>query len=221
VSEQGDHSDTLGIDQLNRLRSAGRQRPYQKGEPIFSQGDRPDFAVIIDHGQVEVTLTAETGYTSRVATRGVGQLIGEFGCIVGAPRSASVIALTPVTASLIPSSRLLQILTARPDILLALLVITIKRVRQSDELLLDFGASTAISLVVRELLARAQQHGRPGRNGERSVRLRTTQPELANAVGRSRETVVRALRELRARNLISTGRGWIEITDIELLRGQS
>lgn len=211
------HRPKLQQEQLNGLRLIGRSKHYLPGDTIFVEGDRSDFVVLLNKGTVKVTAIAENGYTSVLALRGSDDLIGEFGCLDDQPRAASVRALTPVTATLITSRRFLGLLRERPDLLFALLMITISRIRESDRRRLEFGAYLAIDRVARVLLDLAQRHGQPVKDAPKSVYVPTLQRDLAGAAGASRETVVRTLRSLAENGVISAQRGGIVVTDLMLL----
>ncbi len=211
------HLATLQPEQLVALRLAGRSKQYSPGDTIFIEGGRSDFVVLIDKGTVKVTTIAENGYTSVLALRGAGDLIGEFGCLDDRPRAASVTALTPVTATLITSQRFLGLLRERSDLLFSLLMITVARVHESDRRRLEFGAYLAIDRVGRVLLDLARRHGEPVEGSPGSVYVPTLQRDLAGAAGASRETVVRTLRRLTESGVISTQRGGIVVTDVPLL----
>ncbi|MGH3695164.1 MAG: Crp/Fnr family transcriptional regulator [Pseudonocardiaceae bacterium] len=203
--------------QLEALRLAGRKKRYSPGDTIFAEGDRSDFAVLLDKGTVKVTTIAENGYTSVLALRGADDLIGEFGCLDDRPRGASVTALTPVTATLITCRRFLGLLRERSDLLFSLLMITVARVHESDRRRLEFGAYLAIDRVGRVLLDLARRHGEPIEDSPGSVFVPALQRDLAGAAGASRETVVRILRGLTESGVITTRRGGIVVTDLTLL----
>jgi CRP/FNR family cyclic AMP-dependent transcriptional regulator len=211
------HCTKLQPEQLVALRLAGRPKQYSPGGTIFTEGGRSDFVILLDKGTVKVTTTAENGYTSVLALRGADDLIGEFGCLDDRPRAASVLALTPVTAVLITCQRFLGLLRERSDLLLSLLMITAARVRESDRRQLEFGAYLAIDRVGRVLLDLARRHGEPVEGSPGSVYVPTLQRDLAGAAGASRETVVRTLHGLSESGVISTQRGGIVVTDLELL----
>lgn len=218
VAESNDQPAVLRDDQLDALRRAGRQRRFPKGGTLFTEGDPSEFAVIIDQGEVKVTSEAENGRTVVLALRGVGDLIGEFGCIDAAPRSASATALTPVTASFIASSKFRQMLRKRTDIVLSLLTITVRRIRESDQGQLEFGAYHGIDRAIRTLLKFVERQVEPAAGEQGSIRLHTNQRDLAEAAGVSRETVVRTLRQLARSGAISRDKGLIVIRDLGLLR---
>jgi CRP/FNR family cyclic AMP-dependent transcriptional regulator len=207
----------LSANQLALLRQAGQPRSYRPGDRIFIEGAPSAFAVVIDSGKVKVEASeAETGRNSVLTLRGAGDLIGEFGCISGEPRCASVIALTPVRASIIPSPTLLRLLKSRNDIMFTLLGIAIARVRESDRRRVELGAYSPIDRVGRMLLEFAGQHGEPGADG--SIRLHLTHQDVQGAAGVSKKTVSRAFHDFTRHGVISASRGTIVIRDLALLR---
>jgi hypothetical protein len=80
----------------------------------------------------------------------------------------------------------------------------------------DVGAET-LARILRSHLA--DQFGETGPEGV-TVQLPMTQEELASWAGSSREAAAKALRRLRERGLIRTGRMTITVPDLEALRRQ-
>jgi CRP-like cAMP-binding protein len=62
---------------------------YGAGETIFEEGEAADSMLIIERGEVSVTVRTSRGGMT-VANLGDGSVVGEMALIVGAPRSASV-----------------------------------------------------------------------------------------------------------------------------------
>jgi CRP/FNR family cyclic AMP-dependent transcriptional regulator len=195
------------------LRRAGRPRTYPPTHVIFEQGDRSDFALLIEEGQVTVERRLANGRPI-VMERGVGDLIGEFGCIDRARRSATVIAKTQVTAIMIEAHDLRRTLRRESLALYNLLTLMIRRVRESDRLRLDFGTASGVEQVYRKLITLAEESGH---GGQGPIRLRITGDSLAEAAGVSTSTVWRAHRKLKEQGLISTEHG-LEILDLDGLR---
>jgi CRP/FNR family cyclic AMP-dependent transcriptional regulator len=209
VTEPAEPPAVLEPDQLQRLRDAGRRHTHPQGASIFTEGAASTFAVLIDHGTVMLTTTdADNGYTYVLGLRGADELIGEFGCIEGVPRGASAIAWTSVTATHIPLRHFREVLRTDNDILYVLLRTTIARLREADQLRLEFGAHQGFVRVVRVLVDLADRYGEPI----------ARQHELASFAGVSRETVVRTLRELAKCGAITRSRGRIAITNLNELR---
>jgi len=205
----------LSAEQLTLLRQAGTSRSYRPGDRVFSEGDPSSFVVLIGSGKVKVeALEAETGKSSVLALRGAGDLIGEIGSITGEPRSGSVIALTPVRATIISSPRFHRLLMSRNDIMFTLLVIVMMRARDFSRLLV-LGAYAPISRVGRVLLEFAE-HAEP--DGDGSITLLLTHKDVQGAAGVSKRTVSRAFHDFTIHGAISMERrGKIVIRDLALL----
>ena len=65
----------------------------KKGQVIFNEGSRSDYAFIIEDGQVEVSRRRKDGNIEVVDILGRNDIFGEMGMIDGRPRSATVTAL--------------------------------------------------------------------------------------------------------------------------------
>ncbi len=65
----------------------------KKGQIVFHEGSRSDFAFIIEDGQVEVSRKRKDGNIEIVDILGRNDIFGEIGMIDGGPRSATVTAL--------------------------------------------------------------------------------------------------------------------------------
>ena len=65
----------------------------KKGQVVFHEGSRSDFAFIIQVGQVEVSRKRKDGNIEIVDILGRNDIFGEIGMIDGGPRSATVTAL--------------------------------------------------------------------------------------------------------------------------------
>ena len=73
----------------------------QKGQIIFREGTRSDFAFIIEDGRVEVSRKRKDGNIEVIDILGQNEIFGEIGMIDGGPRSATVTALENSKVTLI------------------------------------------------------------------------------------------------------------------------
>ncbi|MYW00278.1 Crp/Fnr family transcriptional regulator [Streptomyces sp. SID3343] len=194
------------------LRMAGRRLFYDRGDALFMEGDHPRHVVLIEHGQVKIERATADGSAVTIAVRGPGELVGELACIDGRGRSATVVALGPVTAVLVPLSRFRDLLNTNAPLVYAILIRTVLRIRESDRWRVEYGALATGRRVARALADRTFG----STNGP--FVIRTTQQELADAIGVSRESVVRALRVLQESELVRTRRGSIVVPDPPALR---
>ena len=65
----------------------------KKGQIIFREGNRSDFAFIIEDGRIEVSRRRKDGNIEVIDILGYHEIFGEIGMIDGGPRSATATAL--------------------------------------------------------------------------------------------------------------------------------
>jgi CRP-like cAMP-binding protein len=72
-----------------------KERRLIANEVLFRQGDAGDSMVIVHHGSLSVRARRPDGYDAEVARIASGEVLGELCCVDPAPRSASVVAISP------------------------------------------------------------------------------------------------------------------------------
>lgn len=201
-------------EHLTLLCDAGVVETWQRGDVLLRQGERACRTILLRKGVVKVVSESVGGYTSLLAYRGAGELVGELACIDGGPRSASVIATQDGHGIAVPGSRFAALLRANGDLGLAVLRSISARLRHADGQRQALGAEPAATRVARLLVEMADRYGADASSWAPTARsVRITQHELAGAVGTSRESVVRTLRELQSCELVATRRGVIVVLD--------
>ena len=201
-------------EHLTLLRDAGVVETWQHGDVLLRQGERADRAILLRKGVVKVVSESVGGYTSLLAFRGAGELVGELACIDGGTRSASVIATQDGHGVAVSGSRFAALLRANGDLGLAVLRSISARLRHSDVQREAMGAEPAATRVARLLVEMSDRYGVDASAWAPTARsVRITQHELASAVGTSRESVVRTLRELQSCELVATRRDVIVVLD--------
>jgi NTE family protein len=84
---------------------------FAAGDVVLREGDAPDSCVVITSGLLEVTMGDPP---ARLRFIGRGAVVGELGVLTEQPRSATVRALRPTDALMIPASDFNDALTADP-----------------------------------------------------------------------------------------------------------
>jgi CRP/FNR family transcriptional regulator, cyclic AMP receptor protein len=193
----------------------GRTRRYPKGSTLFMEGDRSNSVLAIRTGRVKVTTTTAEGHELVLALRGPGALVGDFASLSlgDRRRSATVVALDPVDAQVIPNDDFVSFLEQHPRALLALTRTIIGRLHDADRRRAEFGTYDTLGRLARVLRELADESGVPTEDGVQ-IDPPLAQHELAGLVGASRESVVRALTDLRRRGLVETGRRRLVVRDL-------
>ncbi|MDT3398121.1 Crp/Fnr family transcriptional regulator [Streptomyces sp. B1866] len=203
---------------MDLIRGAGRPHTWNRRQTLIREGDHPDGVVLIGAGLTKITKHCENGYTSTLAVRGAGELVGEQACLDGGRRSATVTALEQVSGVVVPLDRFRRLLSADEALCLAVLCGMSVRLRDSEVLRADHGAWPGPVRVGQVLLGLAVRYGTDARErpGARSVPL--NQNELAGAAATSRETVQRTMRRLQREGLADGARGRVVVLDPARLR---
>ena len=110
--------------------STENQRHYPKGNPLFREGEKGDWAAIIDRGTVAITVERD-GKPVLIATRGPDSLIGEMAVIDEGPRSATVTATEDVSVTVLTRADLLARLEAADPIVRLFSQIVLQRLRET------------------------------------------------------------------------------------------
>ncbi|MEU6811304.1 Crp/Fnr family transcriptional regulator [Streptomyces sp. NPDC046831] len=212
------HHEPFTPDALLLLRAAGRVRTWARGESLMREGGPPDSVVLVLSGLAKVTAESGNGYTSVLALRGPGELVGELSCLDGALRSATVTAIEELEGVVVGSEAFLRLLRTHASLTLAVLRSVVTRLRDSDSMRTERGARSSRSMLARVLLDTAVRHGTPVDEPPGALAVRLNQQELAGAAGISRESVVRSLRAMQEAGLVTTSRGRTCVLDLAEVR---
>jgi len=201
-------------DQMDLLRF-GQPRSFRRGASIVIQGDRSDAVFVLLRGRVKVSLDTIDGHEIVLAVLRPGDLVGEFEVIEkdGGPRTATNVALESVESWKLSGDRFRSFLESHSQAGLVLLRSIIHRLRAADQRRTDSGSQGTVGRLAKLLVELAEEHGQPTSTGV-DIDIPLTQQELASLISVSRESVVRALRSLRSRGLVTTGRRRITIHDL-------
>ncbi len=113
---------------VKRIANLGRPRRFAAGSPIVRKGQRGEtFYVILDG---EATLNLPGG---RSVALGAGDFFGELALLDGGPRTATILAKTPVLAMAIGRRPFLKLVKSDPELALGLLKVMAERLREADQ----------------------------------------------------------------------------------------
>jgi len=202
------------------LRAEGRARRFRTGATLFHEGDDSDWIGLVVKGRVKVSCYGADGRERLVAVIGPGELLGELSAIDGERRSATATALDPLDVHVLTAAEFVGLLEENPAATLGILRSVIGRLRESDKRRVEFGALDTVGRVARLIVELAERYGEEADGGIR-IQLPLSQEELAGWAGASREAVVKALRGLRSRGWIETGRREIRVLDLPALARRS
>jgi CRP-like cAMP-binding protein len=207
----------LSPEELRALQSRAITRTFRRGAALLREGEDPTRVLVLTEGRAKAVTYTEDGKEVVLGFLGPGELLGEVATIENRPRSATVIAVEPVTTLALAANDFWSLLDEHPRIWVIVHKIVIRRLRLADLQRKEFSGSNTLGRVSRRLVELSDAHGREGDDGV-TITLPLSQEELAGWTGSSREAVTKALRTLRDLGWIETGRRSISVRDREALR---
>jgi CRP-like cAMP-binding protein len=187
-----------------------RRVRFAAGDVLLRQGDTDRHAFVLLSGAVTIRVV-EDDIEAVLAIRRRGDIVGELAALTGEPRSATVIAATPVLAGAIAGSTFVNILTRHPQAAWEVVRTQAQRLEWANRRRVDFVSRRATARVARVLADLAQDSavgdGRP-------VRVELSQRELATIVGTALNTAESALRQLAGEGFIERRYRAVLVTDL-------
>jgi CRP/FNR family transcriptional regulator, cyclic AMP receptor protein len=192
-------------------------RHWDRGEVIFREGDQGDTCYLLRTGAVVLTREHQDGRMVALAELRAGALFGELAMFRGETRSATAEAIEATTAVALLASDMQRLIRRSPGLALKFLATLAERVSTTNERLLQQSFQTVAGRVASALLAQVvarQAEGAP----DADVLVRSTQAEIANLAGTSRESASRFLATLERAEVVTLGRGKVTVHDPGRLR---
>ena len=188
-----------------------------EGQALFRAGDVGDGCYRIKTGLVKIVVTSQLGEERIISLLGPPAVVGELSMIDGAPRSASVVAISDCTLLYVSRDKFEKYVEAHPEVTGYLVRTLAWRLRQADDAL---AASTFLSVrarLARALLNLSEHVGEKTTDNLIVLRIRIGQGDLAAMAGIARENVSRTLSEWRNRDLVTKSGEYYCIKDSKAL----
>jgi CRP-like cAMP-binding protein len=208
----------LTDDHRNALRTIARPRVYETEAIIVRERDNTDFAVVILDGCVKVSTHASRGYRAILGLRDAGDVVGELAGVDGGTRSATLSAMTPVEALILPGPGFRAFLARWPDAAALLHRTASARLREADRYRAAAGSESVQQRLAALFLHLGRRYGVQVDDGGILIELPLTQGDLAGLILTSQRTLGRILEQWRDERLILTGRRTILLLSPGLLR---
>jgi CRP/FNR family cyclic AMP-dependent transcriptional regulator len=199
-------ADVLDFDLLREIAHQGGVRSYPANAVLINEGDASDSLFIVLSGRVKVYSNNADGKEIVITTHGPGEYVGEL-ALDGGVRSASVMTLEPTTCSVVSGPNLREFVAAHPDFASHLILKLIRSVREATESVKSLALEDVYQRVIRLL----NDISDPVEGGQRRVRERLTQQDIADRIGASREMVSRIFKDLTAGGYLDSSSGRIVI----------
>jgi CRP/FNR family transcriptional regulator len=208
----------LSAAELDKVSRVAVPRRYEPGSIVLREGDPGDTCYVLQRGRVRVTRQHADGRTITLTNLGPGEIFGELAMFGGEVRSATIEALDEVQAVGILAGDLKRLLSEHPEIAVKLLSALGEKLREANARIARQSFQKVSSRVAGVLAELAETGSRsPVRGGvdgpPREIVVHSTQADLAQLAGTSREAASRFLATLQRAGVVTTRRGRIVVHD--------
>jgi CRP/FNR family transcriptional regulator len=213
----------LSEPELDRIAQVSVLRHYPAGSVILREGDAGDTCYVMRSGRARILREHSDGRAITLTNVGPGEIFGELAMFGGEVRSATVETLEYVEAVAILADDLKRLLSEHPEISVKLLEALAKKLRQANERIAGQSfqkVSSRVAGVLVRLIETESGTSKLQTSGEDSneIVVRSTQADLAQLAGSSREATSRFLATLQRAGVVTCRRGRVIVHDPQALQ---
>jgi CRP-like cAMP-binding protein len=190
------------------------RKRYQRGESVFSRGDRPEFLYLLEAGHVQLISLDESGAERILQIFRPGDVFGEILLSIE-QRPFDAFAMGEAHVAIMPRAAFLQFLSNSPHWSLGFIRLISERLFLAEQDLAALSRTWARPRLVHLLLKLAYNLGEPTPQGT-LITIPVTHETLANMIGVSRVRVTSYLSQLRREGILSKRRRLMVIRTGEL-----
>jgi CRP/FNR family cyclic AMP-dependent transcriptional regulator len=179
---------------LEEIASHLIERRFPKHATVVEEGLEGDYMYVIREGRVKVTKASEDGREKIMNFLDRGQFFGDMALLTGGVRSATVKTLEATRLLALSRRDFIEILRQSSDLALAVIEELSRRLKETNEQASSLSFQ-GVTDRVRSLFERIAVHDPASLDNRLTPPL--THQQIADMIGTSRETVTRAIKELK------------------------
>ena len=209
--QKSDLLSELKEEFLVSLSEIAIEKRFQAGEILFLQGQDASGFYLSCSGQFKVFRIGNDGREQVIHLFEEGEVIGEVPVFQGIAYPASAMAVKPSKALFFPTNSFLKLSKEHPEILLNLLAVLCRRLRQFVELIDDLSLKDVTSRLAKHLINCQKK-----RNSE-TFEIEGSKGALASRIGTISATLSRTFKKLQQLNCIKVENNKITIISLDAL----
>lgn len=198
----------LPADEIKALALIGLEKRFEKGAPIFFEGDAANGFYVVISGQVKVFKLSMDGKEQILHIFGAGEPLGEVPVFAGRDFPAHAEALAQSRLLFFPRDAFTALVSKTPSLALSMLAVLSKRLRQFTVQVEHLSLKEVPGRLAVYLLYLSNEKG-----GDMTVDLSITKGQLASLLGTIPETLSRILTKMTKSGLVQVDGPRIEIMD--------
>jgi len=200
----------LTADQYDSLASIARQVPANRGQTIFSEGDKGAGFFVVESGQVKIFKLSPDGKEQILHVLGPGEPFAEVAVFIGSDYPAHALAMKKSTLIFFPRQAFIELIGTNPSLAMNMLASLSLRLRKF--------ANMIEALSLKEVPGRLAAHLlylRKRQDDADLLRLNLPKGQLASLLGTIPETLSRILAKMSQPKLLRVDGNPIELLDVE------
>jgi len=198
----------LPEDHRKDLSQLAVNKSYQKGDVIFSEGDKGSGFYVIVAGQVKVFKVSSEGKEQILHIFGPGEPIGEVPVFTGQPFPAYAEALAKSHLLFFPKIAFMDLIAGNPSLALNMLAVLSMRLRQFTVQVENLSLKEVPGRLASYLIYLSEEQ-----KNKLSVKLTISKGQLASLLGTIPETLSRIFAKMSDQQLIAVNGRQIRLLD--------
>ncbi|EMT47086.1 Crp/Fnr family transcriptional regulator [Anoxybacillus flavithermus] len=208
---------TLSDQELDAIVHIATVRTYKPKTLAFMQGDPLDRVFFIARGMVKIYKTDTNGKEQIVSLLQEGDMFPHTGFFRRGAYPAHAEMMSETTLIVIPIEQFEQTLICYPQLCVKLFRVMGEKIIELQTRLEEFAFHNTAEQLARLFIRLAKTNGTYV-NGRYRLKAPLTTRELANMIGTARETVSRALSQLKQQDIVTTDEDGCYIIDVHALQ---
>lgn len=202
---------------LEKIYKISRVRKYEKGRIIFMEGEPGEAFFYIKSGLVKVSKLSRDGREHILHVLNEGHVFAEVTLFSNTEYPATAEVLEDAEIGIIKNEDLEKVIKENPDLSLQMIKYLNKRLVEAHMKIRNLALYDTYERTAQALVKLAEDYGKKSSKGV-NLDINISRQELANIVGTTRETVIRALTAFKKERLIGIEKNTITIIDLESLK---
>jgi CRP-like cAMP-binding protein len=207
------HLSPVEIADINH-RFVDRDIPAEQA--IYFEGDPGEYLYLVAVGKVKLMRHTPSGRDVLLDVLRGGEYFGNLSVPGGRGYTETATAQTDCCILQISSSNFERILSTYPDVTMKVLQAVGQRLEDSQEIVKQLSVYSIEQRIAAALIRLAKKMGEQ-RGGGMLIQLPFSRQDLAAMTGTTIETVSRVMSRFSGQALITTGRKWVAVNDLERL----
>jgi CRP-like cAMP-binding protein len=183
-------------------------------QPVYFEGDRGENLYLVATGKVKLMRNTLSGREVLLDILQAGEYFGHLSIASQEGYTETALAQTDCCILQISAQNFEKVLNRYPDVTLKVLKAVGQRLEESQEIIKQLSVYTVEQRIAAALLRMARKLGEQKQTGM-LIQIPFSRQDLAAMTGTTVETVSRIMSRFSIEGLISTGRKWVAINDLQ------